>query len=130
METELTPPPYDPNIVRVHTSQVSSARRISTLQLLRVGRHIGLARRRLDAAQWELWLADVGYSLKEGELLAAAAARFSISQGAEELSPSAIIVLSVPDVPPAAVSEALALARRGELVTHHVAARLIKRHSR
>ncbi|HUY35789.1 MAG TPA: hypothetical protein VMV69_23800 [Pirellulales bacterium] len=111
-----------------HTAAVCAAQRTHAHQLLRIGRHVSLARKRLQGDEWTAWLADVGYTLAEGEILVTVGDRFSVHPHGEELSPGALLAPAAADVPREAIAEAVSRSRRGQVVSFHLARQLVERH--
>ena len=114
--------------VRQHTLAIAAADRVQADQLLRKGRHVMLARKKLDAATFDRWIAAIGLPPATAALLERAAEIFAC-EGAELVHPAAMLVLAAPDVPAAAIAAAQAHARRGQVLTYATARELVDHYS-
>ncbi len=120
----------DLSVARGHKQAIEAARRQATNSLLRQARHLSLGRRLLRGEPaFSAWLQSLSIRPGIAELLLRVDALFGAAENSDQAEAGALLLLAGPDVPPAAVSHAGYLARRGEQITTDIARQIIARFS-
>lgn len=112
-------------------ARIHAAQRVIWQATIATGRNLAIARRLLPDRDYRQWVAEQwGWSNEMALQLAGIADTFGeteLGDAADLISPGAMLVLWPPNAAPAAAA-AIALARRGQRITHGLAVELLAEH--